>query len=432
MQEKKQMKIVYGCEILTATNNHWAFFPLYIALVGTLNSYFVLGKPSVLFWIILNLVPIYTFFIRLKWERFVPFLFFNIIPILGACILPVPHMAYRVIGIVCAIAYFIQNFSIRIKATTIYTNAFSPVVIVCLSVFCIVFLHYISDEDWNSYILFGMIGSLALSLLLSYLKHYMAFLTVNASSAGSMPADEMFHSGLNLALLYSFSTALLLLLAANFSYLENIWNFVKKGLIAFLRFLFSLGGGKRTEEEIVTEMSQGNNDSPMEMLAGDAEPFFLWEILEKIAIVAFALALVYVIIRLSVFLVKFLKEKFSLSFKRTKTVREEHNSFDIREKCEIASNKSSRFEKRFTLFDALSPCEKIRRIYRKKVEQAFEQTAEKALREPSFYTAREAENVLSLQGIAPIYELARYSNHPVTSSDVKQLKLALNKKYKDL
>lgn len=91
---------------------------------------------------------------------------------------------------------------------------------------------------------------------------------------------------------------------------------------------------------------------------------------------------------------------------------------DRREKLELSGDKDdSRPDKRRFSFLFPDARQKIRRIYLKKISNSG--LAKERL---PFYTARDTEKSLSAEGMAAIYEKARYSEAPCTEEDVRQMK----------
>ena len=72
-------------------------------------------------------------------------------------------------------------------------------------------------------------------------------------------------------------------------------------------------------------------------------------------------------------------------------------------------------------FRFLSHRDRIRKLYREKLlSLAGDDPGKKALLEQ--YTAREWERRLAADGMAQLYEQARYSPHEVTKTDVQKMK----------
>ena len=94
-------------------------------------------------------------------------------------------------------------------------------------------------------------------------------------------------------------------------------------------------------------------------------------------------------------------------------------AYDFREKCEIVKDKDRKIS---GLFTALSPRERIRKLYKKKLTGASARMDAQDKDSLGFHTAREWESKLDLSGMAELYEQARYSNREITGADVKRMK----------
>ena len=74
--------------------------------------------------------------------------------------------------------------------------------------------------------------------------------------------------------------------------------------------------------------------------------------------------------------------------------------------------------------DVFSPTERIRRIYKKKLLASAYLMSEAEREKLGIRTAKEWEKFLKTNGMATIYEDARYSGHVLSSEDVKRMKEA--------
>lgn len=95
------------------------------------------------------------------------------------------------------------------------------------------------------------------------------------------------------------------------------------------------------------------------------------------------------------------------------------DAFDLREKCGIEKDTQ---QKAKGLFSALSPRERVRRLYKKKLAAAAARMEPGDRDSLELRTAREWERKLSLDGMADLYEQARYSDREITGTDVKKMK----------
>ena len=107
-----------------------------------------------------------------------------------------------------------------------------------------------------------------------------------------------------------------------------------------------------------------------------------------------------------------------MQFSLPGTVSEQPESMDKREHLEAApENTAAKQKQKWFSFAFLDAGQKIRRMYQKKINACG--LAKMSL---PFYTARDAEKLLDVEGMAEIYEKARYSDVPCTDGDVRQMK----------
>ena len=259
------------------------------------------------------------------------------------------------------------------------------------------------------------------------MRHYLNFLSVNQSSSGVLPAAEMFHSGMGLVLTYTLGGTIVLLLGMNVKWLESLLHFLKNIILSVLRFLFSLFPKRAGAEEVLIEETVGANQSVTGMDLPAGEPSLFWKVLEYVAVFAFFCFLIFVIIRLFLLIWRFIRERFQLDFSLQHGAGFQQDNTDFREKCEI-ERKASHHSDAFSLFAFLSPAEKIRKLYRKKLlKEADAFSTEADTKILSCKTARDAERVLKLEGMADIYERARYSSLESSAEDVRKMKSVLQR-----
>ena len=115
---------------------------------------------------------------------------------------------------------------------------------------------------------------------------------------------------------------------------------------------------------------------------------------------AFLALFIFLLIKAVLFLIRFIKEKLGNLHPGAEGSSGEE-VFDIREKCDIVKNRNRSHS---FAFIRLSPAERIRFYYRKRIlssRNAFPQGSETQLNR---YTARESGRILEREKIAGIYE----------------------------
>lgn len=410
----KRIEIVN--EFLTEQMNHWMLFPLLLTVMGVVKKLLGMGEPSLALWALCSLIPLAFFVFRCRVRNLLLFLLAHLGTAALVFALSGQSVLTRLVCTACVIGYIIQSLLLRLKHSAIYSEGMPLVVGVVLSAVTALFQYYQGTRGWENYYNIALIGVIALYFIIYFMDHYLDFLSMNKSSAGFLPAAEMFHSGMGLVLGYTLAGVGILVLSTQFEWLAGILRPIGDLLLKFLRFLFSRGSHSEEFSEI----------APAEMPSGDMggmglppaeEPFWFWQVLEVIAIVLFGAA---VLVGIGVLLWKLFKlvQKYMV-FRYQDQEIQTGEAYDFREKCEIVKDKDRKIS---GLFTALSPRERIRKLYKKKLTGASARMDAQDKDSLGFHTAREWESKLDLSGMAELYEQARYSNREITGADVKRMK----------
>lgn len=418
----KTERLDWIIEILTSQMNHWIFFPLVMTAMGfsmQLAEIPVEEAPDLLLWAVCGLIPIACFLVRNFVERFWIFVLCHgmILAAVILCTGPI-DLAGTILCIICAAAYILYSLTLRLKENTaVYSESIHPVTALAVSAGANYLFHKQEDiPDWDGYFLFVLIGVFACYLIIYYLKHYLNFLMVNRSSAGYLPAREILHSGVGFVLPYTLFGVVVLALSLNVKWLEPVLHVLKEILKPILVFLIGLlpDGGESAEELAPVENMRSNNDG---LGLPEGETFWLWELLEYVAVILFFCGCIYVLVRALKWFIQYIR---GISVHKTDIVTGQADVFDVREKCSIAKKESG--NKGTGLFQRFSPAERIRRLYKKRVLSGKIETEDREAL--NYKTARECGQILSLPDMAVVYEQARYSGRNITAEDVKRMKLA--------
>lgn len=416
-------RIRFLCEILTEQMNHWLLFPLPLTVMGCLKNAYSMEHPDFLMWIFCGILPPLFYLVRVRFGKFIPYCCMSLILLALTFVFPVSNVICRGICILCGGGYAVHSFILRVRADSAESAPLHPAAGIALSVAGLLFLHHAEGPAWDFVYALNVIWWLSLYLIIYYIRHYLDFLSVNASSSGSLPASEMFRSGFGLVLVYTLFGTILLLLCLNVNWLEKLLQLIKTGLFAILRFLFSLFPHHSQENTTFEQelSSAGNRQGMPELPAGESSLF--WKLLEYVCFIAFACLILFCVFRLVLRIVRFLRARFLLRFgKMRESVNEQQSALDFREKCVPQKTASVNGKKQF--FSFLTPQERIRRLYRKKLQKALKPTTTEAAERLSCCTARQAEASLHTDGMAALYEKARYSSLTVSPEDVRQMKEA--------
>jgi hypothetical protein len=393
---------------------HWAFFPLPLLVVGITAE----NSPILGVWAYMGLLPFILTIIRLKSNRFLPFTGLHLLAgLLFWFILPWNGILGIVLRIITVI-YLFMSFILRVREGDRQFPPLPPPVAVGIAAFALLVQPHIAAAPVED-ILFqlGIVIYFFCYFIWNYLVNYLRFIKVNSSSAGYLPAKEIFRSGVGAVGIYAAFGAGLLLLTGGLDWLTNLLKPVGNLFIHILRFLISLVGDQEAPVPIAESVPPAQEWVPD---LGSDKPFWLWDILSKIMLWALLIAVFLLLLRGLFLLVRFLLQRFRSRI----NVMEEGLSEgiqDIREKCEPQSQSM----KRTGWWANLLPGERIRRWYRKLLIQGSKKLKEDT--SPETHTTKDWESLLQLGEITSIYEKARYSDQTCTQNDIKQWKSILKK-----
>lgn len=410
-------KIQFINELMTEQMNHWLLFPLILTVMGIGRAVAGTGEPSVLMWAMCSLIPPVFFLFRCKIKNLILFVLAHLAIIALVFLLAGQSFLGRIVCTICVIGYMLHSLVLRLKYDTVYSDGLSLPFGIGLAAVASLFQYYQGTRGWESYYHVALIVSIALYFIIYYIEHYLDFLSANKSSAGFLPAAEMFHSGIGLVLIYTLLGMGVLLFSTQFEWLSGILRPIKNLLLQFLRFIFSHSAQLDDDDVIPVETPASTEGMGDMALAEESEPFWLWKVLQYITIIILVVAAFWLVFKLLWKLFKLIQKY--MSFQYRERAIQTGEEFDLREKCEIEKDTQRKSQ---GLFSALSPRERVRRLYKKKLAAAAARMEPGDRDSLEFHTAREWERRLSLDGMADLYEQARYSDREITSTDVKKMK----------
>lgn len=410
----KQESLIRWKELLVIQMNHWVYFAIVMTCLGLIGD----QKPGMPLWILLSILPYVLFLIRRYTDSFLIFVLSHA-GIGGAVILlPIEHLAVKAAICVTVIWYVVHSCVLRLRTAERLGQPIHPAAGVLFSAAALLIQRSQGHKDWDIYYVVSVIAFIAFYFIYYYVKSYLNFLMVNSSSAGHIPEQEMFRSGVILAGIYTLTGAVVLFVTGSFAWLSQLLDPVRR-LIAWLLNKFSYNSVPGDPvPDIVPETSVPNQLFPFE----ETEPSLIWVLLEKIlfgaVMAALAAGAVLGIVRLILFLWGSFHKKAVIQEDQLDGIR------DIREKCGIEHKQGDKKP----MFGFLNPSRRIRKIYRKRVlaekDRLLEETDTGVL---DMLTARECGRRLDLEEMAGIYEKARYSGEECSMDDVKQMKTAANR-----
>ncbi len=408
----KTDRFLFIKELLTEQMNHWFLFPLALVLMGVVREPGESPNPAL--WLSLSVLPLIFYALRRAVEKFSFLLLAHIVA--AVLFISVSTQVFPDDGelcVLCILGCLLHSFFLKTIGRQSYTKPMPLPWGVGISAAAVLIQRW---DQWLSYYCFALIAAASLFLVLYYMDHYLEFLSVNKSSTGYIPASEMLHSGLGLVIGYSLLGAALMLISTHFSWTLGFLGSLKNMLIRFLRGIFSNLFREEDVEKLHPSIGAGPN-IPSEQIPV-SNPFWLLEVLWQVVEFVFAALLLFTAVKLLIKLIRWLGGFMNRA--HSEDIQGEE-AFDVREKCDLERGGG---KKPKDLSDVFSHRERIRRLYKKKILAFTARTSERAQGRLDYYTAREWEQKIESDGMADIYERARYSQLEMTAEDVKKMKEA--------
>lgn len=423
-------KIQLICELLTEQMNHWILFPAALVIMEMTRGQTGMQKPDLMLWILCSLFPLLFFILRTyhvrKQKKRYLFLLWHLAAAAGLtlALLLVPRsFVGRMLCILCGAGYMLQSMVLMLKKELRYTVAIQLPAGVALSLIASIMRQ---TNQWNAYYSFSLIAVIGLFFIVFYMRQYLDYMTLNRGSAGNLPIGEIFHSGAGLVLAYTLFSVTVLVISTQFEWLAKLLKPVTDLFLQFLRFLLSklIHPEDAAEEELTTieEEARMIGDPQLPEPKG---PFWIWQALQILFTVALLAALAFLALKLLMRLIRLLQEY--LNRRMARQYAQDEETFDLREKCEPGKPAE---KKRQSLGTAFTNKERIRRLYKRRLPSLCRRREAKE-RERSrleLLTAREWEKRLETDGMASVYEKARYSLQDVTAEDVRQMREACSER----
>lgn len=414
-------------ELLITQMNNLIFFPVAMLIATLFRAIVPNTCPRLAIWMLGGLVVFGFYFIRRAIRHFIPLVMLHMIGIgilfylslfISAGEISINQTAFMLTGT----GFAIYSIYLRLTTDDFKSTPLPMPIAVGITAVGMYLQHYQQNTNWDSYHKLTLILVLACYFINYYIQEYMNFLMVNKNSTGILPEKEIFYSGIQLALLYTISGSVFLLLTAQFSWLKKFLSVLKGMVIRLFRFVFGLFPvtGSENTTPYVAQVVSGDGIP----ILPTGEPSLFWKVLEVIATILLAAAILFAI-------GYGLKQFFAFANKMMQkkagqyTDLEGGNGQDIREKCEAPRKQSAhlKIKKFIGLLDAK---ERIRQIYKRKVLAFKEKSSSLKAEQLSFYTAREMEQYMEVASFAAIYEKARYSDEECSLQDVKCMKEAFH------
>lgn len=404
--------IHYLKEILVTQMNHW----ILVMAALTILSVFSADNLHLGFLLLLGLIPVYDYYLRLNAKRYVFFILLHLVPFL---ILPLCKGSLVLMLVTGSILIFYLVYSIKTKISPLNVeNPFiGPAADVCCIAVCYFFYTKYGKADIGNYYMIAFFVFLLVYFLYYFVNNYVWFIMVQKNSVDNISEQSLWIGGLKQLLLFMGIAAVCMLSLMNFEWLSFVVSKIGAFLVWILRGIISLLRIKEpTESFVYDQSSQRSTDGGfLNMGHSGTSPF--WIFLEKMAVIATVLFLLWLIIKGLQKFFRYLRTSFYQS-KKSKTTLS-FNGTDVREQCEIIETENY-FKK---LFTPRSPRDNARRVYKKfiiKHKQDLIGDLDKEHLSP--LTAGECCDSLHCPEVHALYNKVRYSDEKISAADVKALK----------
>lgn len=376
-----------------------------------------------------GVLALFYYALRERCRRFWIFLLLHILPIGVFGVLYKGNIFQRLWVLAVMVILAMMSFSKKLHSREMGYEVIQPVVFTGL--LCVL---YLIDKKQSGGAGTGLLLYTLIGFVMGYLGHYflekfLHYIEVNNRTTENIPVGHVFRSSAGLAGGFTAFVGIIMVFGADRELLDRIGAAIHQAFISLLRFLFSLlPKGTEMEEETVTILPQESSPfMPFEGLEA-TEPSVFMRIME-ILFSALAVALIAALLLIAIVrLVRWIRDVFS---GRKESVGDADEILEDRiEKLERQEDKD-REKKHATIWEraqrAVSPQERIRRIYKKAIEKKLSSLEEKERGElTSAKTPREwcirlfPEQEQKALEFAGLYEKARYSSRLCGAEDVKR------------
>ena len=411
----KQVKALHN--FIMIFQNHWSIYIVVYMLLVVAGNTRQVPLSQWFIWMGLGMIPLFLNKLRTACRyRVLRYSVYTAV-LLGVYMLRVPHIAYTYIYLLC-VAYYCVNtewYDWSREDCSDYKPI--PIVLVMLMSFVVILVfQWVRLFEYQRTILYLLIMNVMIYSLASYINKYVRFLDLNKHSIGYMPIKSVLGSGMMSMLGFSTILCSLLLIVASIGKMGDVLQYVK-------RFIEMIGTkvGKALREWIKKWL---NTDKLKEVDLENTitqipipETEDKWTVLDIIFAVLLgivALHLLYQVVRLIIY--------FLNAFIRVKGSGESIGlQEDVREKSDVVEKLQPK--KKMGLLEAMTPAQRIRRRFKRKVLSEQKQIFSKDKRERmELYTAKECAEIMEVSEMSQIYEKARYSPYECTAEDVKNMK----------
>lgn len=396
--------------------NHWALYTiLYLMMIFSAIKEQA-EAPRIIMWLIIGFIPFLLCLVRNYLNKFPIFWGTHILMIVAVLLLPEPNWLYKLIFSGMGIFYCVNSILKRDKKDDM--EHMVPIAVPVAVIFiAMISFEFLKNYDYQRNYIYLFILNLVLFFIAKFVDRFWEYLRVNRHSVGYMPVKSIFLEDVKAIVFFLVVMSIFFLLILHFEDMNRLMKYVTHYLgiaaTAIVKFLLDMFKRNRMEESVTDE--DESSTSVVENIVQQTQDNPIANIILFILVI---LAVAYVLFKIISILPMLLK-----LFRLPKESEEEQE--ETEDVLEISENIRSNRKKSFRLFQTLSPEERIRRRFKKKIQTSQEFISSEGRRtEMELYTARECSDILEVDEIGDIYEKARYSPYECTAEDVKNMKNA--------
>ena len=237
-------------------------------------------------WCALVILPLAFYGLREREKRSFLFAFWHLTMVAVCVLVPVGDSVARVCMVLLALFYLGMSFYNRLNKDDAKDGICHPVLPFVTGTVLMYVQGIHGNVAFKDYYLWFTLIFYICYIVAFYLNRYLFFVSMNEKTAEKVPEKEILGSGMGYVLLFVGGSTLLMLLSINVTLLDRIAGTIKQ----FIRYLLSL----------LLQIYEPHNDAIIDNYSsvepGDipfeeaAEPWFLWEILERFLYVILAVA----------------------------------------------------------------------------------------------------------------------------------------------
>lgn len=401
--------------ILVSQLNHWTLYTFAFLYFIVHHARSENASLQVGVWLVFGVVPLGLCVARLYINKTWLFWMVHVFAVAFVAMLPIADLAYRLIYAGTTFIYSIVSVLCRYGKEG-FSKKYLPIpAFFGITFVMLLLLQYLELHDYQRYYLYLLVFQLCMGSVIIYTDRYLQYVSAHKYSIGYMPVQKIFSSGMKLITACTMVVATVLCVVAGagkmndiLNFMERYWHAFIKNIVEWLRKWFQ---DIQQKEKILTDNSPEGATMIRDVIQENGAT-----LPEEILLRIIFLVLCILVFR---WLFKTL-QRFLDRMKLPPYMAEEEPDFDVKER-----SRSTFIEKRkvFSVFAGLTPAEKIRKRYKRKLEREKTTIVAKGkVDQMELYTAREATNILEQPSIGLLYEKARYSPYECTSEEAKRMK----------